>query len=499
MVRSEKKARLEMRGISKRFGATLALDQVNLDGRPGEVHALVGENGAGKSTLMKILSGVFPPDAGQIFLEGQLFTAKEPLQARQQGIGMIYQELSLIPHLTVEENILLGIEPITLGFVRRSEMRRRAQRAMQYFQHPDIHPDAVVRNLSVSAQQLVEIARSLALGSRILVFDEPTSSLNQGDTECLFQLIEILKAEGITIIYISHFLEEVYRIADRITVLRDGAVVETRDRADVTETEVVHMMVGRDVKSLYPKTPRRRGASLLKINHLTSEASLHRVSLQLYANEILGLFGLVGAGRTEFLRALFGLEAVRSGEIQIGCYSGHANPGQRWQQGIGLLSENRKEEGLALGLSLADNVTLTRMGPLESLGLLSLRRQKRMTKQWIETLDIRCQGPDQVMGSLSGGNQQKAALARLLYHGADVLLLDEPTRGIDVAAKATIYEVLDRLTSGDSDKGVIMVSSYIPELLGVCDRIAVMCRGYLGPVLPVKELDEQKLIRAAIG
>ena len=490
---------LEMHGISKRFGATLALDQVNLDVRPGEVHALVGENGAGKSTLMKILSGVFPPDTGQIFLEGQMFTAKEPLQAKQQGIGMIYQELSLIPHLTVEENILLGIEPVTMGFLRRSEMRSRALRAMQHFQHPEIQPDVLVRNLSLSGQQLVEIARSLALGSRILVFDEPTSSLNQSDTDCLFKLIETLKAEGITIIYISHFLEEVYRIADRITVLRDGVVVDTRDRADVTETEVVRMMVGRDVKSLYPKTPRQRGASLLKINKLTGGPSLHDVSLQLYANEILGIFGLVGAGRTEFLRALFGLDAVRSGEIQVGFYSGHANPGQRWRQGVGLLSENRKEEGLALGLSLADNVTLTRLRPLESLGLLSLRRQKRVTKQWIEALDIRCQAPDQVTASLSGGNQQKAALARLLYHDADVLLLDEPTRGIDVAAKATIYEVLDRLTLGDSGKGVIMVSSYIPELLGVCDRIAVMCRGRLGTVLPAEELDEHKLMRAAIG
>jgi len=237
----------------------------------------------------------------------------------------------------------------------------------------------------------------------------------------------------------------------------------------------------------------------LKINKLTGEPPLHDVSLKLYTNEILGIFGLVGAGRTEFLRALFGLEAVRSGEIRVGFYSGHANPGQRWQQGIGLLSENRKEEGLALGLSLADNVTLTRLRPLESLGFLSLRRQNHMTKQWIEALDIRCQAPDQVTASLSGGNQQKAALARLLYHDADVLLLDEPTRGIDVAAKATIYEVLDRLTSGDSGKGVIMVSSYIPELLGVCDRIAVMCRGRLGTVLPAEELDEQKLMRAAIG
>jgi ribose transport system ATP-binding protein len=374
--------RLEMRNIRKSFGATIALDKVDFSVWPGEVHALVGENGAGKSTLMKILSGVHRPDHGEMLLDGKLFRPQNPLQARHQGIGMIYQELSLVPHLNVEENILLGIEPATLGLIHWKEVRERAREAIRNFEHPEIKPDALVSKLSLSAQQLVEIGRSLALGSRVLVFDEPTSSLSQSDTKRLFDLIGRLKKQGISIVYISHFLEEVHQIADKITVLRDGLVVGTSDAHQISQEEIVHMMVGREVHELYPRTKRQRKKAILEIKDLAGMQLPGSASLTLYQGEILGVFGLVGAGRTEFLRSIFGLDPVRRGEIKIGIYSGFSKPFSRWRQGVGLLSENRKDEGLAVGMSLADNLTLSKLKNLGPMGLiLKKRRQKpRFTK-----------------------------------------------------------------------------------------------------------------------
>jgi ribose transport system ATP-binding protein len=489
--------RLEMREIHKRFGATIALQDVNFSVLPGEVHALVGENGAGKSTLMKILSGVHRPDQGRMLLHGTPFQPSNPLQARHQGIGMIYQELSLVPHLTVEENILLGVEPINFGFIKWKEVRKRAKSAIENFDHPEISPDAKVGSLSPSAQQLVEIGRSLALGSRVLVFDEPTSSLNQSDTERLFDLIRNLKNNDISIVYISHFLEEVHHIADRITVLRDGAIVGSGPAKQISEGEIVQMMVGRKVDELYPKTNREKGELVLEITELAGLKYLNSASINLYRNEVLGIFGLVGAGRTEFLRAVFGLEIAVAGKIKIGMFSGFFNPVERWKQGVGLLSENRKDEGLAVAMSLADNVTLSNLKNLGPLGLITQNQQYHATQIWIDRLDIKCRYPGQAVKDLSGGNQQKTALARLLYHDVDVILLDEPTRGIDVAAKAKIYKVIDDLAC--NGKAILMVSSYLPELLGVCDRIAVMCRGILGPARSVSEVNEQRLMLAATG
>jgi len=489
--------RLEMHDIHKRFGATIALEQVDFSVLAGEVHALVGENGAGKSTLMKILSGVHRPDKGSMYIDGKPFQPLNPLQARHQGIGMIYQELSLVPHLTVEENILLGVEPVVLGLIKWQEVRRRAKAAIENFDHPEIKPDAKVGNLSLSAQQLVEIGRSLALGNRILVFDEPTSSLNQSDTERLFALIRNLKTQGISIVYISHFLEEVNHIADRITVLRDGRVVGSSPADKISEREIVQMMVGREVNELYPKSTRKPGEGVLEIQDLMGIKYPRSASLSLYRNEVLGIFGLVGAGRTEFLRVIFGLEAIRSGKIKIGLYSGYYSPYQRWRQGVGLLSENRKDEGLAVNMSLADNVTLSNLRSLGPFRLIILNKQYQATQKWIDELDIKCRYPGQAVKDLSGGNQQKAALARLLNHDVDVILLDEPTRGIDVAAKAKIYKVIDDLAN--SGKAILIVSSYLPELLGVCDRIAVMCRGKLGHPKPTPDVTENELMLQATG
>ncbi len=495
---------LDMRRIHKRFGATVALEEVNFQVYSGEVHALVGENGAGKSTLMKILSGVFPPDDGTMLLDTQPYQPHDPLEAKHRGVGMIYQELTLAPHLTVEENISLGQEPTTFGIIHRKDVRSTARAALERLGHPEIDLESRISELSISEQQIVEIARSLTMGCRALVFDEPTSSLNQSDTERLFEIIEELKNQNLAIVYISHFLEEVQKVADRVTVLRDGKVMGLRDVHTVRLEEIVRLMVGREVEKMYPHSSRVRGKPVLEVKELAGILKPEFSSLTLHQGEVLGIAGLVGAGRTELLRTIFGLDPVRRGEIKIGVYIGPYSPVKRWLQGVGFLSENRKDEGLILQMDLADNVTMTNLDQFGRLGLIWPKRQHKAAQKWIEQLDIRCQGPTQRVGDISGGNQQKIALARLLERDVDVLLLDEPTRGIDVAAKAKIYQIIDSLTSSTSDsekpaKAILMTSSYLPELLGVCDRIAVMSRGRLGPVRPVNELNEEILMREATG
>lgn len=492
-------ARLEMRGICKRFGATVALENVSINVAPGEVLALVGENGAGKSTLMKVLSGAIKAEAGEMCLDGKPYQPNSPLEARRAGVAMIYQELSLAPHLSVEENIVLGMEPSRFGVVRRSQVRRLANEAIGKFDNPELRPEARVSRLSVGSQQLVEIARALAIGCRVLVLDEPTSSLTLQDVERLFELIERLKQQGKAIIYISHFIEEVKRVADRVTVLRDGKVAGGGDTGEITVGEIIELMVGRDVKELYPRSSRQAREAVLEIEGLTGPDKLRSASLQLHRGEVLGIAGLVGAGRTELLRCLFGLEQVRKGKIRLGVYAGAASPLRRWCQGVGFLSEDRKEEGLAFSLNVADNMTLSRLEGFGPFGLVLPCRQNKAAQQWIERLGIHCTGPQEAVSSLSGGNQQKVALARLLHHDVDVLLLDEPTRGIDVAAKAMIYRLIDEMAGGRTPKAILMVSSYLPELMGVCDRVAVMCRGKLGAIQAIEQADEHSLMVEATG
>jgi ribose transport system ATP-binding protein len=490
---------LRMQGIRKRFGATLALGGVDLQVRRGEVLALVGENGAGKSTLMKVLSGAHAPDEGQMWLDERPYAPKNPLEARKAGVAMIYQELSLAPHLSVAENILLGIEPTRVaGVLDRSAMQRTAQEALEQVGLSHVSPQMIVARLSVAERQLVEIARAVALGSRVLVFDEPTSSLTQRDIARLFDLVKRLRAQGHAIIYISHFLEEVKELSDRFTVLRDGRSVGGGVTAEVESNEIIALMVGRNVEELYPRSQRRPGEVVLEIGNLSGvarpqSASLREASLQLRRGEVLGIAGLVGAGRTELLRAIFGLDAVKQGKIRIGTYAGgQATPATRWSQGMGMVSEDRKIEGLALGLGINENLTLTRLPSLFSPAKRDGDAQEFANKLFVKYRDVR-----QPVGDLSGGNQQKIAIARLLYHGADVLLLDEPTRGIDVGSKAEIYRVIDELAN--AGKAILMVSSYLPELLGTCDRIAVMYRGVLQAARPVAEVDEHSIMLEATG
>ncbi len=489
--------RLEMREVRRSFGATKALRGVNLAVAPGEVMALVGENGAGKSTLMKILSGAIPPDEGKMFLDGADYVPGNPLHARKSGVAMIYQELALAPHLSVMENILLGIEPTHGPFMNWTETKRRAAAALAEVGLESVRPETQLRRLSIAQQQLVEIARAVALECRVLVLDEPTSSLTARDIEKLFALIRRLKAKNISIVYISHFLEEVRAVSDRFTVLRDGETVGCGVTSDTPNEKIIALMVGRDVNELYPRSARVPGDCILEVKGLSGVAKPQLASLQLRRGEVLGISGLVGAGRTELMRAVFGLNRVSCGEIRVGGVTGTAAPARRWAQRMGLVSEDRKTEGLALGLSIADNLTLARLDGLGPWRFVLPSRQRAACRPWIEKIPIKCQGPEQRISGLSGGNQQKVAIARLLHADVDVLLLDEPTRGIDVGSKAQIYQLIDELAA--RGKAILVISSYIPELLGICDRIAVMSRGKLGEARNRADWDERQLLAAAIG
>jgi ribose transport system ATP-binding protein len=488
-----------MTGIRKQFGSTLALRGVDLELRPGEVHALVGENGAGKSTLMKVLSGAVAPDAGSMVLDGRAYQPSGPRESRRLGVAMIYQELTLAPHLSVEANVLLGLERTRFGFLRRGKDRRRVSEALAVLEHPEIRPESPVAHLGPAAQQLVEIARALLLDVRVLVLDEPTSSLTRADVIRLFALMRRLRDRGVSLVFISHFLEEVREVADRFTVLRDGQSVGGGAVRDFAPEHILSLMIGRQLAEQYPRVPHQAGAPVLEIRDLEGMELPRGVSLTLHRGEILGIAGIIGAGRTELLRAVFGLDPVRRGEVvvrTVGAAAG-SGPRARIEQGVGLLSEDRKTEGLALARSIEDNLTYSRLAPYGRFGWLDLGRRRRAVCDWLAKLNVRCSGPAQAVGELSGGNQQKVALGRLLHQQADVLLLDEPTRGIDVGSKAEVYRLIGELAA--QGKGVLFVSSYLPELLGVCDRLAVMTRGRLSGARPVADWDSEQVMAFATG
>jgi ribose transport system ATP-binding protein len=490
-------ARLRIAAVRKSFGGTHALRDVSLEVAPGEVHALIGENGAGKSTLMKILSGAYQPDAGELFLDGKPYTPGNPLHARRSGVAMIYQELNLAPHLTVEENIMLGAEPSRFGWISRRERSRLARQALAELHDDHIALDAPMHSCSIAEQQMVEIARALLGSPRVLIMDEPTSSLTQVDAEKLFAAIDRLKARGVSIIYISHFLEECQRIADRYTVLRDGETVAGGDMRDADLSEIIHHMVGRDLDDIYPEIEHAIGETVLELSEVAGARRPAGASLKLRRGEILGVAGLIGAGRTETLRVILGLDRLKEGVVSIHGRELRPSPARSLGRGLGMLSENRKEEGLMLNLNLVENLTLPRMRPFARAGLLDTFRQRQATAEWMDKLQVRARSALQPIGELSGGNQQKIAIGRLLHSGAEILLLDEPTRGIDVGSKAQIYQLIGELAA--AGRSIIFVSSYLPELLGVCDTIAVMCRGRIAEARPVSEWTEHSIIAAAIG
>jgi ribose transport system ATP-binding protein len=493
---------LSLAGIQKRFGPTIALDGVNLELRAAEVHALIGENGAGKSTLMNILAGALRPDGGNMQIDARPYVPAMPLDARVHGIALIHQELSLCPHLSVAENIMMGMEPSRLGWLNRPSLYSRTDDVLRTFSHPEIRPETRVEDLSVAARQIVEICRSVAARARIFLMDEPTSSLQRADVRRLFGLIRKLKDQGFSIIYISHFLEEVREIADRFTVLRDGQSVATGDIASVTDEDLITQMVGRPVQNLFPRRsrPPKEADRVLEVKDLAAPPGLQQASFELHRGEIFGVAGLMGSGRTQLVRAIFGLDEVRSGTIILkgtALSARGGDPAIRLFQGLGYLSEDRTGEGLGTNLSVADNITATRYRSCSRWGWLNLSRQKQQAGKLIKILGIKARSAAQSVKTLSGGNQQKVALARLLHQDADVLLLDEPTRGVDIGSKVQVYETIARCAS--ANKAVLMVSSYLPELFGMCDRLAVMSRGRLSEARAIEEWTPESVMQAAIG
>ncbi len=488
---------LRMSDISKSFGATRALWQVALLARAGEVVALIGENGAGKSTLMKILSGAIAPDSGRMELAGQPYAPKNPHDARTAGVAMIYQELNLVPDLDAVENVMLGQEQRKFGLVRRTVQRARVADALAQLGRNDLPLSVPVGQLSVADQQVVEIARALVIDAKVIVFDEPTSSLSRHDVEGLFRVIEKLQRSGIAIIYISHFLEEIRRVAHRYVVLRDGAVAGTGRLSDTSEADIVAVMVGRKVEELFPSVPHTPGDVVLSLEMLSGQDAPRDVSMQLRRGEILGIAGLVGAGRTELLRCLLALDPVRAGTVRIGGLTVRPTPHDRNRAGLALVSEDRKGEGLAQRETIVDNVTYSRLKPYSRWGWINLRKRRAAVDQWIRRLNVKARSAEQLVEQLSGGNQQKVALARVMHQDADVLLLDEPTRGIDVATKSEIYRLMASLAA--EGKAIIFVSSYFTELLNVCDRVGVMARGRLREIRPADEWTSSSILSSALG
>jgi ribose transport system ATP-binding protein len=493
---------LSLKGIRKSFGPTVALDGVDLDLRRSEVHALIGENGAGKSTLMNVIAGALKPDAGTMQIDGKTYLPATPLDARTHGIALIHQELSLCPHLSVAENVLMGIESSRLGWLDREKLNTRTSEVLRTFHHADIRPEKRVGELSVAARQIVEISRALAARARIILMDEPTSSLQGDDVAHLFTLIRKLSSEGISVIYISHFLEEVRQIADRFTVLRDGRSVATGDIATTNDDELIAKMVGRAQQNLFPdrKTTNATHEIILEVRNLAAPPLLKDASFNLRRGEILGVAGLMGSGRTPLLRAIFGLEPRASGTISVNKKAlpkGRSTPAMRLIEGVGYLSEDRKGDGLTLNQSLADNVTVTKFDTCSRWGWLDLSTQRRQVEKLVNALNIKTRNVQQSVGALSGGNQQKVVVARLLHQDADVLLLDEPTRGIDIGSKAQVYETIAECTL--QNKAVLMVSSYLPELFGMCDRLAVMSRGRLSEVKPIDRWTPESVLATAVG
>jgi ribose transport system ATP-binding protein len=449
---------------------------------------------------MNVLSGEVQPDRGEMTLDGGRYAPSAPHDARMRGIALIHQELSLCPHLSVTDNVLLGNEVARHGWIDRQAARARARALLDEMPHPEIHPSKRLSDLSLAARQIVEICRALAGDARVLLMDEPTSSLQGADVDRLFALIRRLAARGIAIVYISHFLEEVRQIADRYTVLRDGRSVGAGDIAGTTNDQLITKMVGRSAEGLFPsRQPIPNGEVVLSVRGLSAPPRLHEASLELRRGEIFGIAGLLGSGRTELVRALYGLQTPASGMVEL---HGRARPArqastaERVREGVGYVSEDRKGEGLALPLSVADNLCATRP-PRASGGLLDLTRQAERTRHWIRELRVRAHSPWQPVRALSGGNQQKVAVGRLLHQEADVLLLDEPTRGIDIGSKADVYETVAQQAA--AGRAILIVSSYLPELFGLCDRLAVMCRGRLSPARPIAEWTPETVLATAIG
>jgi ribose transport system ATP-binding protein len=487
---------LEMKDITKRFPGVLALDCVRFDLRPGEVHGLLGENGAGKSTLIKILAGDYTKDEGEILIGGQPVTFHSPSDSQGMGISVIYQELNTLETLSVAENIFVGNLPRKrLGTVDWKTLNQRARTVLQRML-VDINPKKIVGDLTVHEKQIIEIAKAIYKDAKILVMDEPTAALGEKDTVSLFNIIRSLKLQDVGVIYISHRLKEVFEITDRVTVLRDGKYIGTENTRETERERLITMMVGRELKDMYPKREVPIGKPLIEIRNLHISGIVEDISFAVHEGEILGLFGLLGSGRQNIVRALYGIDERESGTIEIlGKPVAVDNPARALRQRMGFMPIDRKLEGLALTLTVSNNIT---MGNIDHLGegyFIDREFERRNAEKWVKDVNIKTPSVDTEVNSLSGGNQQKIVLAKLLETGSRIFIMNEPTRGIDVGAKVDIYQMMECLC--EEGAGIIMISSELPEMLAMADRIIVICEGKITGEFNRKEATQEKLLHAA--
>jgi ribose transport system ATP-binding protein len=489
---------LQMRQIRKTFPGVVALDNVDFELRRGEVHILLGENGAGKSTLMKILSGAYQKSAGQIVFDGAEVEIRNPKHAQTLGISTVYQEFNLIPHLPIGENIFLGREPVRFaGVIDRRAILDEAKSALTGL-GLTIDPRRLVKNLRVAEQQMVEVAKALSLDARILIMDEPTAALTEHEIGELFGTIRKLKEKGVAIVYISHRMEELFEIGDRVTVLRDGRSVGTYDVSETSKSELIRMMVNRDLTDLFPKDHASRGPEVLRVESLCTMGGLKDINFSLHKGEVLGVAGLLGAGRTELARAIFGLDHISSGNIYVnGVAQKMSSPRSAIKLGLGFLTEDRKSQGLVLPLSVERNLCLASVDKFSNWGVMNTKKEREAASRYAEELRIKTPSLDQKVVFLSGGNQQKVVLSKWLCSEAEVFIFDEPTRGVDVGAKAEIYQLMNRLTA--AGVAIMMISSEMLEVLGMSDRIMVMRGGRIAGEFSAEESTQERILQCALG
>lgn len=490
--------RIEMRGIDKSFGSNQVLKQAGFTLESGEVHALMGENGAGKSTLMKILTGVYTKDAGTVLVDGKEVNYKNPQEAEKAGIVFIYQELNVMFDLTVEENLFMGKEIHgKFGICDKKAMQKKAQEALNIL-GVNISPKTVMAELSVGQQQMVEICKALMADAKVIIMDEPTAALTQSETVALFKVIESLRKKGVSMVYISHRMEEIFELCDRITVLRDGSYIGVKNIPETNMNEIVKMMIGREIGERYPSRNVKIGKEVLKVKELTRKGTFHDVNFSVRAGEVLGVSGLMGAGRTEIMQAIFGNLSYESGTIEIdGKEVKISNPRQAMEHGIGFITEDRKTEGLMLDKSIRENISLCNLRRISKSSVISREAEKNMVAEAIKDLHIKCFGSYHECNNLSGGNQQKVVLAKWILTNPKILILDEPTRGVDIGAKKEIYSIINKLAA--QGVAIIMVSSELPEVLGMSDNIMVVREGEVRGIIFYEEANQERVMTLATG
>lgn len=489
---------ITMKGIEKSFGSNSVLRGVDFELKAGEVHALMGENGAGKSTLMNILTGLHQANAGSIKVNGEETQFENPKEAELQGLSFIHQEMNIWPDLTVLENLFIGKEHKNrFGWIQTNKMRAQAKKTFQEL-GVQMNLEEEVKNLSVGQQQMIEIAKSLMTNAQVIIMDEPTAALTEREIDILFKIIHNLKQKNVAIVYISHRMEEIFKISDRITVMRDGVSIDCSNTEDTNTDQVVRQMVGRDLEDYYPEKHAEIGQTAFEVKHLNQEGTFKDISFHVKAGEILGFSGLMGAGRTEIMRSVFGIDALDGGEIYLeGEEIEITDPHMAIKQGIGFLTENRKDEGLILDYSIRDNISLPSIDGFAKWGLIDPKTEREFSTLLMNRLKVKAESDLDIVSSLSGGNQQKVVLAKWIGIGSKVLILDEPTRGVDVGAKRQIYELMNELA--DRGVAIIMVSSDLPEILGVSDRIVVVHEGKIAGNLSREEASEEKIMTLATG